>query len=440
MQDAQGGLPTLTTLQRHHEPRLGEDLFVARLPYGLPVFVLTRPGYDKKYASFATRYGSIDSRFRAPGGQWLHVPDGIAHFLEHQMFAQEYGDAFERFSEYGASANAFTSYTSTTYLFSCTDRFADSLNLLLDFVQQPHFTDAGTGKERGIIQQEIRMYGDNPHWRLNEGLKRGLYQRHPFRLDIAGTVESVGAITTDLLRTCWDIFYHPGNMVLSVVGDVDPDEVVAIAEGSLQRHPWPERAPIERDPVSEPAEVAEPRVEARMAVARPLVALGFKETGGPAEGDALLLRDLTTEICLEALAGRGSARYRELYETGVIDPSFHVYYHGDRTFGLSVLQGEADDPDRFAEAWLRGIAALRASGVPPETFERQKRRLTGEFVSTFNSPEALSYVLNASYFTGSGLFDYPRLMAGLTLEQVNERLREHLDPARLALSIIRPQG
>jgi len=428
------------SVAKRHEPRLGEDLFEARLVHGMPVFVLTRPGYDKKYASFATHYGSVDSRFRRPGGDWVTVPDGIAHFLEHQMFAQEYGDAFERFSEYGASANAFTSYTNTTYLFSCTDRFTDSLRLLLDFVQQPYFTDAGTNKERGIIQQEIRMYRDNPGWRLSEGLKAALFQRHPFRLDIAGTVESVEAITTDLLRMCWDTFYHPSNMVLSVVGDVDPAEVVDIAEAALAAHPRPGRSLIERATSDEPKDIAEKRNESAMAVARPMVALGFKETAGATDGEDLLVREMATEICLEALCGRSSPLYNRLYESGLIDPSFSAYYHGEKDFGLSVLTGEADDPDKFVDAWMAGVQDLVKQGIDPAVFDRQKRRMAGEFASSFNSPEALSYALNATYFTGSDLFSYGRLLDGLTLEHVNARLRQHLDPSRTGVSIVKPKG
>jgi predicted Zn-dependent peptidase len=426
-------------LARRREPRLGEDLYEAHLAHGMPVFVLTRPGYDKKYASFATRYGSVDSRFRRPGGDWVTVPDGIAHFLEHQMFAQEYGDAFERFSEYGASSNAFTSYTNTTYLFSCTDRFTDSLRLLLDFVQQPYFTDAGTNKERGIIQQEIRMYRDNPGWRLSEGIKAALFQRHPFRLDIAGTVESVEQITTDLLRMCWDTFYHPSNMVLSVVGDVDPNQVVELAEAALAAHPRKEQGPIERAVADEPDTIAQPRVESEMAVARPMIALGFKETDTSVAGDAVLRREMTTEICLEALSGRSSPLYNRLYEAGVIDSTFHAYYHGERDFGLSVLTGEAGDPDAFVDGWMKGVRALLETGIDPAVFERQKRRMAGEFASSFNSPEALSYALNATYFSGSDLFAYSRLLDALTLEDVNRRLHEHFEPSRTGVSVVKPK-
>jgi predicted Zn-dependent peptidase len=426
-------------LARRREPRLGEDLYEAHLAHGMPVFVLTRPGYDKKYASFATRYGSVDSRFRRPGGDWVTVPDGIAHFLEHQMFAQEYGDAFERFSEYGASSNAFTSYTNTTYLFSCTDRFTDSLRLLLDFVQQPYFTDAGTNKERGIIQQEIRMYRDNPGWRLSEGIKAALFQRHPFRLDIAGTVESVEQITTDLLRMCWDTFYHPSNMVLSVVGDVDPNQVVELAEAALAAHPRKEQGPIERAVADEPDTIAQPRVESEMAVARPMIALGFKETDTSVAGDAVLRREMTTEICLEALSGRSSPLYNRLYEAGVIDSTFHAYYHGERDFGLSVLTGEAGDPDAFVDGWMKGVRALLETGIDPAVFERQKRRMAGEFASSFNSPEALSYALNATYFSGSDLFAYGRLLDALTLEDVNRRLHEHFEPSRTGVSVVKPK-
>ena len=155
------------------------------------------------------------------------VPDGIAHFLEHKMFEKEDGDVFQKFSVLGASANAFTSFTRTAYLFSATDKLYDNTEILLDFVQEPYFTEKTVDKEKGIIAQEITMYDDLPDWRLYFGTIENLYHEHPVKIDIAGTVESIQDITAEHLYECYETFYHPSNMVLFVVGAVDPDEMMA---------------------------------------------------------------------------------------------------------------------------------------------------------------------------------------------------------------------
>lgn len=418
--------------------RLSEVVYTARLPVGLAVQVLPRPGFAKKYATFATRYGSVDNRFRTPDGQILEVPDGIAHFLEHQMFAQEDGDAFEKFAALGASANAFTTYTSTTYLFSCTERFEEALRVLLDFVQEPYFTDEGTAKERGIIQQEIRMYEDNPSWRLRQGLHQCLYQVHPFRIDIAGTVESVGRITTDLLQRCYQTFYHPGNMVVSVVGDVDPERVVELVAERVEAHGHQPRGLAERLIPDEPPEVGARRFEARMAVARPLLAVGFKERQVGLSGRARLQRDLATELLLEILFGPASAHYDAWYNAGLIDRTFGAGYYGEATFGLSRIGGETDRPAELEQAILAAVGEARQTGINPADFERVQHKAIGSFVAQFNSPEALAYLLNDSYFSDVGLFDYLDVLTSLTPADLERRLREHLDPAFAAVAVVLP--
>lgn len=426
--------------RRRHE-RLAEDLYEAQLPPGLRVLVLPRPGFAKKYATFATRYGSVDNRFRLKGEKdWVEVPDGIAHFLEHQLFAQEYGDAFERFSELGAEANAFTTFTSTTYLFSTTDAFEENLEVLLDFVQTPHFTDQGTEKEKGIIQQEIRMYQDNPNWRLGQNLREALFQRHPFRIDIAGTVESVGAITTELLETCYRTFYHPSNMVLSVVGDVDPEGVVEQVAADLAKRGYEDQPEIERSFPEEPEAVARQRVEAEMAVSRPLFVLGFKERHHPADGRELVEREVATDILHELLFGPSSDIYNRLYEEGLVDGTFSSSYYGEKDFGMSRLGGATDEPDRLYEELLGAVEEARQRGVKAEDFERVRRKLYGDFISHFDSPETLAYILNATYFHDTSIFAYLEAIESITLEEVNRRLARHFDPSSHAVSIVRPTG
>ncbi|MDI3316339.1 MAG: pitrilysin family protein [Bacillota bacterium] len=428
-------------IERVEAPEIGERMERALLPSGLMVQVLPKPGFAKKYATFATHYGGLDSSFQVPGESGrTDVPDGIAHFLEHQLFAEEDGDAMDRFSRLGAGSNAFTTHTSTTYLFSTSEHFEEALGILLDFVQHPYFTEAGVQKERGIILQEIRMYQDDPRWQIDFQLRQALYVRHPFRLDVAGTPDSIRQITRDLLERCYRTFYHPSNMVLTVVGDVDPRRVVDQVAEDQARRGLRAQVPIRRFRPEEPDRIGRKRVEKRMPVARPWVAVGFKERGGAAEGLAAFRRELATSLLLELLFGRGSDFYASAYEEGLIDGSFGSGYNGDEDFGMSVVEGETDEPERLVERVLEAVEETRRRGVDPDRFEALRKKVLGGLVQELDSPESLAYMANEAYFHGHTLFDSFAVARELRLEEVEERLRGHLDPDFHAVSLVLPEG
>ena len=204
--------------------QLQEELYYEKLANGLDVYILPKQGFNKSFATFTTKYGSVDNHFKSLEKQeFVQVPDGIAHFLEHKLFEKEDGDVFQQFSKQGASANAFTSFTRTAYLFSSTSEFEQNLTTLIDFVQDPYFSEKTVEKEKGIIGQEINMYDDNPDWRLYFGTIANMYHHHPVKIDIAGTVESIAPITKDMLYECYHTFYHPSNMLLFIIGPVDAE-------------------------------------------------------------------------------------------------------------------------------------------------------------------------------------------------------------------------
>lgn len=214
---------------------LQETLYYEVMDNGLHVYILPKPGFQKTYATFATKYGSVDNHFQVEGQEAVKVPDGIAHFLEHKMFEEPTGDIFATFASHGASANAFTSFDQTVYLFSATEYVNENIQTLVDFVQNPYFTDQNVEKEKGIIGQEIDMYADNPDWRVYFGLIEAMYQKHPVHIDIAGTVESIRTITKEMLYECYNTFYHPSNMLLFVVGGVDPQEVIDMVRSNQEQ-------------------------------------------------------------------------------------------------------------------------------------------------------------------------------------------------------------
>lgn len=416
--------------------RLGESYFEIDHPSGLKILVYPKKNYAATYAVFGTRYGSIDTEFRLNGEEkFTCVPEGIAHFLEHKLFESEDLDAFERYAKTGASANAYTSFDKTCYLFSCTGKFQESLEILLDFVTHPYFTEKTVQKEQGIIGQEIQMCRDEAGWEALFSLLRAMYKTHPVRIDIAGTVESIAEITPELLYKCYETFYNFSNMVLCVAGNVTPDEVLSVADRLLKPQK-PIR--IERKFHREPREVAESYTEETLSVAFPIFSLGFKEA---VETPERSLREiLISDIILEAVAGKTSAFYSELLEAGLINTSFESEYFCGYGYAAWIFTGESPDGREVQKRITARIRALQESGISKADFERIRKKLYGRSIMQFNDIDGIANAMVSAYFCKEGLFDETEILQSLTLDEVNARLRTALQTDCASLSVIKPEG
>ena len=416
--------------------RLGESYFEIDHPSGLKILVYPKKNYAATYAVFGTRYGSIDTEFRLNGEEkFTCVPEGIAHFLEHKLFESEDLDAFERYAKTGASANAYTSFDKTCYLFSCTGKFQESLEILLDFVTHPYFTEKTVQKEQGIIGQEIQMCRDEAGWEALFSLLRAMYKTHPVRIDIAGTVESIAEITPELLYKCYETFYNFSNMVLCVAGNVTPDEVLSVADRLLK----PQKPiQIERKFHREPREVAETYTEETLSVAFPIFSLGFKEA---VETPERSLREiLISDIILEAVAGKTSAFYSELLEAGLINTSFESEYFCGYGYAAWIFTGESPDGREVQKRITARIRALQESGISKADFERIRKKLYGRSIMQFNDIDGIANAMVSAYFCKEGLFDETEILQSLTLDEVNARLRTALQTDCASLSVIKPEG
>ncbi len=416
--------------------RLGESYFEIDHPSGLKILVYPKKNYAATYAVFGTRYGSIDTEFRLNGEEkFTCVPEGIAHFLEHKLFESEDLDAFERYAKTGASANAYTSFDKTCYLFSCTGKFQESLEILLDFVTHPYFTEKTVQKEQGIIGQEIQMCRDEAGWEALFSLLRAMYKTHPVRIDIAGTVESIAEITPELLYKCYETFYNFSNMVLCVAGNVTPDEVLSVADRLLK----PQKPiQIERKFHREPREVAESYTEETLSVAFPIFSLGFKEA---VETPERSLREiLISDIILEAVAGKTSAFYSELLEAGLINTSFESEYFCGYGYAAWIFTGESPDGREVQKRITARIRALQESGISKADFERIRKKLYGRSIMQFNDIDGIANAMVSAYFCKEGLFDETEILQSLTLDEVNARLRTALQTDCASLSVIKPEG
>ena len=416
--------------------RLGQEMVKIKHPSGLTMLLCPMPGYSTAYATFTANVGSVDTGFKTQDDDaFVDVPEGIAHFLEHKMFENEDGDAFAKYAKTGASANAYTSFDKTAYLFACTDRFEESLEILLDFVRRPYFTKESVQKEQGIIGQEIRMYDDDGEWRVQFNLLQALYHNHPVRIDIAGTVESIAEIDDQLLYRCYRTFYNLNNMVLCVAGNFDIDAVLRVADRVIK----PDEKPveIERRHVDEPESICKPLVEQKFAVAAPLFQFGFKGCGGnPREN---LKNQILDEILAEIIAGDASPLYRRMYDAGIINSTFGREIMAGRDYMCAIFSGESREPERVADEIKAEVARMRREGVDKKMFELCRRATYGRYIGMYTRTASVAGLMSAVYFAGmDDMYALLDIVANATLDQMNERLQIAFNPEKSALSIVRP--
>ncbi|HHU69880.1 MAG TPA: insulinase family protein [Thermoanaerobacterales bacterium] len=416
-----------------------EDVYCKKLKCGLDVYLILKKGYKKKFAIYATRYGSIDSEFIVPGENTpTKVPDGIAHFLEHKLFEKEYGNVFDKFAEFGASANAYTSYTHTAYLFSCTDNFEENLELLIDFVQEPYFTEESIEKEKGIIEQELKMYSDDPNWQVFLNLLKAMYKAHPVRNDIGGTVDSIKYINAETLYKCYNTFYHPENMVLLAIGDFNPEKIFNQIENNFNSREYKPQGEITRIYPQEQDEINKNLIEEKLSVAEPLFFMGFKDRNVGFGGEKLFRKEITTRILLDMVLGRSSNLYKELYEDGLIDDRFQIDYDGRKNYGYCVLGGPTQDPYTLHKRILEAIGKTK-NILNEDTFERIKKKMVGNYIRGLNSQEFISSVFVSYYFSDIDVFRYLDVLEKITFRDTLYRFEDLIDPNYHSCSIIMPE-
>jgi predicted Zn-dependent peptidase len=421
--------------------QLQEELFHEKLDNGLEVYILPKKGFNKTYATFTTKYGSIDNHFVPLGKEELiKVPDGIAHFLEHKLFEKEHGDVFQQFSKQGASANAFTSFTRTAYLFSSTSNVSQNLETLMDFVQEPYFSEKTVEKEKGIIGQEITMYDDNPDWRLYYGVIQNMFHNHPVSIDIAGTVESISHITKDLLYECYGTFYHPSNMLLFVVGPEEPRQVMQQIKDNQSKKTYDKENEIKRRFPEEPLEVAKKKQVLQMNVQTSKCMVGIKAVNVNSKGTEMLKHELTLNIILDLLFGKSSKNYDELYSAGLIDESFSFDYSQEQGFGFAMVGGDTPKPDQLAEMLERMLLSAKTGEVfTDEGLERTKKKKIGAFLRAINSPEYIANQFTRYAFNEMNLFDVVPTIEKITLDDVKTAARDFIAEERLTVCQVVPK-
>lgn len=414
--------------------RTGEQYTYVKHPTGLDIYIWKMEDYSTTHALFGTKYGSINTKFKTKEQpDFITVPNGIAHYLEHKLFENEDCDVFSLYAKTGASANAYTSFDKTCYLFSCTDNVYDSLEILLSFVQNPYFTEETVQKEQGIIGQEIRMYDDNAGWRVFFNMLQGMYHNHPVKIDIAGTVESIAQINADLLYKCYYTFYNLNNMVLSIAGNVDEDKVLEMCDKLLKNNDNPELETAFED---EPETVCKEEVVQKLEISMPMFNIGFKAK--PEKGLDALRAEIETNFVLSLLADESSDFYKKLYDEGLINSSFSSEVFSGDGYCCSIFGGESRNPRLVRDKLIEEIERCKKEGFDETRFNNIKKAYYGALIRDLNDAEAIATNMINAGMEKLSAFDAIETVAAVTFADMAKRLDKQFDTKNVTISIIEP--
>lgn len=416
---------------------LNEKYYYKQHKSGLPIYIFPK-NLSTAFAVIGTKYGSTDATFKTDkDNDFVTIPDGVAHFLEHKLFEDENGnDAFERYAKFGGNANAFTSFVRTAYLFSCTGNFNQNLEVLLDFVTHPYFTEQSVKKEQGIIGEEIKMYEDNPGWRVFFNMLGAMYVNNTIRNDIAGTIESISQITPEILYKCYNTFYNLHNMALCVCGDVTPEQVEAVCDKILRQA---EDIKIERFYPEEPTHINKERVTLELEVAQPLFNIGIKDIPEKTP-DASLKKEAANEILLQLLFGKSSDFYNHNYENGLINSKFSASFEQAINYAYVDIAGSCENPDGVKKAVCEEITLRKNNFFTEEEFESAKRVVYANNLRNFDSTDEIATDFLSYIFTGNDILDFPAAISNVTYEDAKNTLLSSYNIDKCVLSIVFPKS
>ena len=414
-----------------------EKAYVDKLENGLKIIIIPKKDTNKKYIIWGTNFGSNDNRFIYPEtGEEVIVPDGVAHFLEHKMFEQPDGtNSLDTLMALGLDANAYTTNDHTAYLFECSEdeTFYKGLDEFMDYVQSPYYTDQNVEKEKGIIGQEIMMYDDDPGFQLYLDTLKCLYEKFPIRIDIAGSIETIAGIHPDILYKCYNTFYNPGNMVLVVSGNFEPDEIKNEIISRLK--PNKDIGKITRIFEEEPEEIYKDYIEKTMSVSMPIFMVGIKDK--VVSPEERVKRHMAIEVILGLVAGKSSELYKNLYENQHIFGEIDYEYEFSKNYAHVLISGQSNNPQLVKDMLITEFEKLKNKGIDKENFERVKRKIYGDFVTEFNDVASIGRMFLADSIKEVKTFDYVDKYNEITIEYAMNILKEVFNEDKVALSVVK---
>lgn len=418
--------------------KVKEKLYVEKLENGLTVMIMPKKNIQKKYMIWATNFGSIDNKFIAPNDkEETNIPDGVAHFLEHKMFEQQNGtNSLDTLTALGVNANAYTTTDHTCYLFECTDNFYPAMDELMDYVQNPYFTDQNVEKEKGIIGQEIQMYDDYPSWAVYMNAMKCMYKNNPIIIDIAGSIESISKIDKEVLYKCYNTFYHPSNMVMCFAGDFEPEALIEEVKKRLK--PTEKHGEIKRIYPEEPEQIVKKENTQNMEVSMPIFVIGIKDVidNKNCTSSNIVKKHIAIEILLNMLIGKSSKLYKELYEAELITGEPYLDYEFSKQYAHVSITGQSNDPKKVLEKFEAEIKQMKENDIDLAHFQRVKNMIYGNYVKEYDDVAEICRMFVGDYMKGINSFEYIEEYEQVTPEYTKQVLEEVFKEEKTVLSIV----
>ena len=418
--------------------KVKEKLYIEKLENGLTVMIMPKKNIQKKYMIWATNFGSIDNKFIAPNDkEETNIPDGVAHFLEHKMFEQQNGtNSLDTLTALGVNANAYTTTDHTCYLFECTDNFYPAMDELMDYVQNPYFTDQNVEKEKGIIGQEIQMYDDYPSWAVYMNAMKCMYKNNPIIIDIAGSIESISKIDKEVLYKCYNTFYHPSNMVMCFAGEFEPEALIEEVKKRLK--PTEKHGEIKRIYPEEPEQIVKKENTQNMEVSMPIFVIGIKDVidNKNYTSSNIVKKHIAIEILLNMLIGKSSKLYKELYEAELITGEPYLEYEFSKQYAHVSITGQSNDPKKVLEKFEAEIKQMKENDIDSAHFQRVKNMIYGNYVKEYDDVAEICRMFVGDYMKGINSFEYIEEYEQVTPEYTKQVLEEVFKEDKTVLSIV----
>lgn len=414
-----------------------EPLFYEKLDNGLEIYMVPNNNVKNTYATFTTKYGSSHDEFVPINeNKMIKVPLGIAHFLEHKMFEQEDGiDPFTFYSKSGTNANAHTSLKNTTYEFSGPNNFLENLNYLIDYVQSPYLTDENVEKEKGIIEQELKMYLDDPFWSMYDGIRDNCFSKNPTKYPIGGTVESIKKITKKDLLRCYKTFYHPSNMFLVITGNFNPEETICVIRDNQLKKDYKKMNDIKLKEYKEPDKVVKEREIVNKNTDTPKISYGIK-----INLDKLNIKDKRKEafylsIIFELLFGITSEFYEEMSKKGYVLSPISIDNISINSHTMITLIAESFHPVELAKEIENNLKEIN---IDSKELEILKRSLISSRINLFDNIISLNDTI-VNNIIDYGLIDnsFISFIKELNLLEIKNIIKK-MDTTNTSVYIVKP--
>ncbi|MBE9908969.1 EF-P 5-aminopentanol modification-associated protein YfmH [Enterococcus casseliflavus] len=400
---------------------IDETVVQKKLGNGLELFIIPKTGFYKVAINFTVQFGSINNHLKIENKE-RSFPNGIAHFLEHQMFEKKNRNLHQEFSEKGAFVNAYTNFLYTSYTLSTTSKIEEILPLFLDFVQEPSFTEETITRERKVIEQEIRMKKSDIEWIAYFSILNSMYQNHPVKNEIGGTFSSINEINMKMLYECHNVFYHPNNSKLCIVGDVDSERLIGQLKSNQELRKFEKPKEIQNLLNEDTRDVNTVYKEIFLPVQVKKFFVGYKLSKSIFQSDQSIKKEMIINVLLQMMFGKSSKIRKKLYESGKIDDSFVFNTTIDNKFGFIIISGNSYVPDEVTTIIHSSFCELQNSFIDSNELNRAIKVEIGKIIRSLDSPQYIANQYLRYKFRGGDLLVLPQILKSITVDDITSIL------------------